>query len=62
MQVDLSSTAEVTREGEVVPEGQVDHPVRCIGRAPQALEILERAAPDRGAGRLERGGRGVGAG
>ena len=42
--------------GEVVDVGGVDHAVRLLRAAAQAVEVLERAAVDLGAGALERRG------
>ena len=53
---------EVAGEGDVVLEGEVDDPVGRGGGGAQALEVVEAAAVDLGAGRGERVGRGVGAG
>jgi hypothetical protein len=40
----------------------VNHAIRRDSSLAQAVEVLERAAMDLRAGRLDRGGRGVGAG
>ena len=53
---------EAAREGEVVPEREVDHAIRRGGRAPQGIEIVNGAAQHLGPCGGEGGGRGVRAG
>ena len=54
--------SEVSPRHRLVLEGQVDDAVGLGGRLVQAVEVVEVAAADLGAGGLERGGRAVGAG
>ena len=59
--IGVGGALEVTREGELVLERQVDHAVGGCGPASQAVEIVERAAVHLCPGRGECIGGGVGA-
>ena len=58
----IGGALEVPRERDVVLEREVDHAIRRGRRAPQAVEIIERAAVHLCPGRGEGGGRGIRAG
>ena len=60
--VGLGGGEKVTGKGEFVLEGEVDHTVGLTRGGSQRLEVVERAASNVHAGRLQRGGRLVGSG
>src|ERR1017187_1703155 len=60
--VRIGGALEVTGEGEVVLEREVDHTIRRGRRIPQAAGVIKCAAVHLGPGRGEGSGRGVRAG
>src|ERR1035437_648399 len=60
--VRIGGSLEVAREGELVLELDVDHPIRRGSCTAQAAEVIKSAAMDLRAGRGESSGRGIRAG
>ncbi len=55
----IGGALKITRKGDLVLEGEVDHAVRCRGGPTQAVEIVERGAMRRRPRGRDRSSRGL---